>query len=223
MIRFVRFQGEAFVLRWSHSRAKRTARIVALSITVWLGITGGSRSAGAQTRSSPWTFGTTVNVSGGAAADSEATGAFGGAALGWEVTPTLGVEGSATWFDRGAGARAFGAALKGQAGFRLTQHVAPFAEGGIGLYRASFARTSLAVPDFYKLRINTAGPLVPDEHTFTDPAFVVGGGINFFISRHLAVRPDVEATIIRHKGTSHVLTAFAVRLAYHFEDHPVTP
>jgi hypothetical protein len=211
------------MLRCSHSGADYRAVVIATSVTGWLAIFACGTTAGAQTLGAPWTFGTTVNVSGGAATDSDATRPFAGAALGWEVTPTIGVEGSAAWFDRGAGARAFGAALKGQAGVRLTQHVVPFAEGGVGLYRASFERGSEAAPDFYRARMTTSGPLVPQEHTFTDPAIVVGGGVNLFVSRHIALRPDVETMIVRHGGSSHTLTAFALRLAYHFEDHPVTP
>jgi hypothetical protein len=32
--------------------------------------------------------------------------------------------------------------------------------------------------------------------TFTDPSLAFGGGVNVFVSRQIAVRPEVDATIV---------------------------
>lgn len=42
------------------------------------------------------------------------------------------------------------------------------------------------------------------------------------MSRHIALQPAVEAIIVTADSQSYTLTAFTVRVAYHFEDHPVT-
>jgi hypothetical protein len=47
--------------------------------------------------------------------------------------------------------------------------------------------------------------------------------LNVFVARHLAIRPDVEATIVRRNAQNYVVTAVSVHMAYHFEDHPITP
>ena len=42
-----------------------------------------------------------------------------------------------------------------------------------------------------------------------------------FVSQHIAVRPDVEATVVMRNPHTRVLATAAVHLAYHFEDHPI--
>jgi hypothetical protein len=76
------------------------------------------------------------------------------------------------------------------------------------------------MPEFYRRRV---GPGFGTTHTFTDPSFVVGGGVNVFTSRHWAIRPEVEAIVVRRQSRSYVVTAVTVGVAYHFEEHPVTP
>ena len=58
---------------------------------------------------------------------------------------------------------------------------------------------------------------------FTDPSLAGGGGTNVFLSRHWAIRPQVIATVVLGHSRSYVVTTGTVHLAYHFEDHPVTP
>jgi hypothetical protein len=58
---------------------------------------------------------------------------------------------------------------------------------------------------------------------FTDPMFQVGGGINVFMSRKVALQPAVEAMIVTRDGHALTMAAVSLRVAYHFEDHPVTP
>jgi hypothetical protein len=52
---------------------------------------------------------------------------------------------------------------------------------------------------------------------------VIGGGATFALTRHVALRPGVEAAIVVRDRSSNVLTTVALQAVYHFESHPVTP
>jgi hypothetical protein len=174
----------------------------------------------------PWTHGTTINAFAGAGHDAANTSALLGGAFGWEITPAVGVEARGTWFDRGAATGAFGADLTLQAGLTRPQTIVPFVAAGLGFYRAWFDSGAQNVPGFYGRRMmaGPAGAFGPGggaRQSFTDPSFVVGAGVNWYVTRHVAIRPDVGATIVRHGGAGHTVTTFSVRLAYHFEPHPM--
>jgi hypothetical protein len=169
-----------------------------------------------------WSNGTTIEGFAGAATDSSTTGALAGGGAGWEMTPRFGIAGSMAWLDRGTGAGAFSAALTAHASLLSPRGVVPFVTGGFGLYRASFDAVDDSIPDFYRPRIEAeSGPQT--TFTFTDPAFVVGGGVNVFASRNWSIRPKVDVMIVVRDSQSYVVTAAAVGVAYHFEDHPITP
>lgn len=191
----------------------------------WAAIAAIMVSAPAVAQTAPegneWSHGTSLNVFGGAAADSSKTGPLAGAAIGWEITPAFAIEGSGYWLDRGSGADAFAAALKVQVGLMVPHRAVPFLAAGVGLYHASFGPTADPVPDFYRQRMPAAtSPGVTS--TFTDPSFVVGGGVNIFVTPQIAIRPDVESMIVRRDSQNYVVTAVAVHFTYHFEGHPVT-
>lgn len=181
-------------------------------------------SAGAQSREAPtpvardWSHGSTVSVETGAAVDASTTGVFGGAALGWELKPKLMIEGSGRWANRDGDAAGFNAALKVRAGLRRSD-VSPFVEAGIGLYHLSTTTLS-DVPAFYGRR---AGADTSARHTFTDPSFHLGAGVNMFVTRRLAIQPAVDTMLVTGNADSFATGWFAVRVVYHFEDHPVTP
>lgn len=60
----------------------------------------------------------------------------------------------------------------------------------------------------------------PDVKEALWPLF---SGVNILVTRHIAIRPAVAVTMVfRHRDT-YTMTAGVVRLAYHFENHPVTP
>ncbi len=179
-------------------------------------------SAGAQPPApdSSWAHGTTVNVFAGSSSGSSTTGALAGGAFGWEITPALGVEARGTWLDRGHRANAFFADLTAQVGLTSPRRVVPFAEGGIGFYRARF-NDGAAVPEFYRRRLQATGLMAASQHTFTDPSFVVGGGVNVYLTTHLALRPDLNWVLVRRDAANDVLTTVSVHLAYHFERHPL--
>jgi hypothetical protein len=63
----------------------------------------------------------------------------------------------------------------------------------------------------------------PGTNTFTDPAFFAAAGVNAFTGRHVAVRPAVGAIIAVRNGQSYTVGTLAVRVEYHFEEHPVSP
>jgi hypothetical protein len=168
----------------------------------------------------PWSHGTTLSVFAGAASASSDTGPVAGGAVGWEITPWVAVEGSGSWLDRRRGADAFAADLKALVNLTRPHTVVPFLEGGIGMYRASFDMSRATFPEFYRRRL---GPDAENRQnlTFTDPSFILGGGVNLLVAPHVTIRPDVEAKIVRRDSQNHVVTALSVHLAYHFEDHRI--
>ena len=141
-----------------------------------------------------------------------------GGAVGWEMKPRLAFEGSGRWLGYDGDVTGFGAALSVRTGARRTD-VSPFGEAGFGLYRVS--GSIAALPDFYRARVNDANAL--GRRSFTDPAWHIGGGINVFVSRKLAVQPVVDVMLIRGDGRATTMGVFTVRGVYHFEDHLVTP
>ena len=166
-----------------------------------------------------WTHGTTVNLFAGTASASSETGPLAGGAVGWEVTRWVTVEGSGSWLNRRDNAEAFAADLKALINVAAARSVVPFVEGGIGLYPRLVRLVSRGPARRYQARTVAAAG---DRVTFTDPSFIVGGGVNLIASRHVAIRPDVEAKIVRRNSESYVVTAVSIHLAYHFEDHPIT-
>jgi hypothetical protein len=186
-------------------------------------LVGSSHIASAQITAPPnvWTRGTTENVFAGAASAPSSAGVLAGGAIGWEITPRLAVEGSGSWFSHRHGATAFAADLKALVHLLAVRPVAPFIEGGFGVYRATFDSTRGELPGFYQRRLDTA--VNRSRVTFTDPSFILGAGVDLFLNRHVTIRPDVEAKIVRRNSSNYVVTALSVHVAYHFEDHPITP
>jgi hypothetical protein len=43
------------------------------------------------------------------------------------------------------------------------------------------------------------------------------------VTRHWALRPEVQETAVLRDARSYWMTTFAFHVAYHFEDHPITP
>lgn|SRR5687767_6359421 len=219
-------------------------RLPAVTVA-WLAL---AAAAFAQTAAPhEWSRGTTLNGFAGIATESSSSGPAFGGALGWELTPRFALEGSGSWIEFDGRHNAFAAAMKVRGRLFGRRKIDPFLQGGIGLYRASFdARTdempgpmmngtfigampSLAsyrfgdVPHFYQHRMDDFAGDDMLRRTFTDPAFVFGGGVNLFVTRHLAIRPDVEAMVVVRDRRSQMVTSIGVHAVYHFEEHPVTP
>ena len=198
----------------------RASRFGALVIAMSAAVCGPA-SAQEGIRAGEWSRGTALGGFAGVAADGEHSGPAFGGVVGWEVTPRLTIEGSGAWFAFDDGAEAFAGSIRLRARLWGERKVDPFVVGGVGLYRASFDRTSAVAPAFYARRM-APGP-GPGDLTFTDPSLVAGAGVNIFVSRHFALRPDVETQIVMRDRRTHLVTSVAMHVVFHIESHPVTP
>jgi hypothetical protein len=178
-------------------------------------------SSSAQTiRPTEWSHGTTLSGFAGVPVQSEDSGVALGGAVGWEVTARFAIEGSGSWLDFGDGADGFAGTMMLRTRLFGRRTVDPFVQGGVGMYIASFD-AGATLPPFYERRTDV--PRLADAVTFTDPTLVAGGGANIYLSRHLAIRPDITATFVLRDGEHHFVPTFGLHVVYHFEDHPVTP
>ena len=172
--------------------------------------------AQAQGPTHKWSHCTTLTGSGGVAIGSDHTGATLGGAIGWEITPRVALEGSATWFDKQTGSSAFAAGLSVRGMLADSLWLAPFIEGGFGLYAASFdPKRATDIPPFYGNRMS--GTLT---NWFTDPAFFVGAGVDLMRRNNFAVRPTAGAIVAVRDGDAYTIGTFAVRVEYHFGGLP---
>jgi outer membrane protein with beta-barrel domain len=166
-----------------------------------------------------WSHCATLTGSGGVASASDDAGAMFGGAIGWEITPRVGLEGSVTWFDKPTGSSAFAAGLSVRSVLAASSWLSPFVEGGFGMYSVSFdPRTATDIPSFYRNRM-TGGM----TDTFTDPAFFAGAGVDVMRRNNLAVRPTAGAIIAVQDGETHAVGTFVVRVEYHFGGLPLAP
>ena len=170
-----------------------------------------------------WSRGTTLNIFAGASSEPQKGAFTAGGAIGWQLSPAMAIEGTGAWIDNQSAPTWFTAAMKFQARLAVAGGTNPYVEGGIGLCRSSFDAGDMNVPEFYRKRIveNPAASMM--THTFTDPTFAFGGGLNIIATRHFAIRPAVEFTTVFRNGDTLTMMAGVVRVAYHFENHPVTP
>ena len=178
------------------------------------------RVASAQTTPAArqFSWGSTVSGLVGAARSSGETAATFGAGIGWEGNPRFELGAQAAWLNQRTDITGFAASLFGvwtmATGDR--SRAVPFLKGGFGLYRASFDDPTTPLPSFYAGRDGSA-------RRFTDPTFTAGGGLSVYLSRHISVRPVVEAVLIRRYSKSQVIPMATVQAVYHFEKHNVTP
>ena len=192
------------------------------SIVAWVAL---ATSVGAQPAPDhAWSRGTTLQGFAGVAVDPATSGAAVGGALGWELTPRFGLEGAGTWFNFGDQYDAFGAGMKLRVRLSGTHKIDPFLHGGAGVYIADFGANHAEEPasGFYQRRMD-AEPDALFGHTFSDPALLFGGGVNLYLTRQFALRPNVEAMVVMDGGHSQVMTVVALHAVYLFEDRPVTP
>jgi hypothetical protein len=101
--------------------------------------------------------------------------------------------------------------------------VVPFVSGGVGLQRATFDSLASPAPDFYRRRMTDASSGLRTAYEFDDFAYSAGAGADIFVRRHLAVRPDVRLVFVTKDGNTRTVAIYGVHLAYHFEEHPITP
>jgi hypothetical protein len=191
----------------------------AMCVTLMLGLTGAAEAQGPDLRRC-----TTLNFLVGGSVGSETTQALLGGAFGWELLPRFSLETTTKWMVPDRGAEAFSALVTAQVQLSPRRKVVPFLTAGAGVLRASYDMETSVMPAFYARRMEQgSGPVSGTRRTFVDPAFVFGGGVSLFASRHVSVRPEVEAMIVHEDGRTRMTTSVAVRAGYHFETHRVTP
>jgi hypothetical protein len=174
--------------------------LVALSFTTLVGTTGAS----AQVDPMEWHKGTALSVFGGAASVTGGSDGALGAAIGWELTPRFTFEGSGLW-TIGDHVDAFTALAGTRVNLLPPRGVLPFLSAGAGVHRTT--RTELG-----------------RERGDDDFVVALGGGVDIYLKRHLALRPDVRVLLVnRDSGGTGTVTVYGVHLAYHFEEHPITP
>jgi hypothetical protein len=166
---------------------------------------------------------TTANLLLGGTAGRDVRQPLFGGAVGWELMPHFFLETTVKWLVPDKGADAFSAIVSAQIPLTGRQTVVPFFTAGAGAHRASFDIDRSAIPAFYARRLIDPGTMAGTQRSFVDPAFVTGGGVSIFASRHVSIRPEVEVMLVRHSSENYVLTSVGVRVAYHFETHRVTP
>jgi hypothetical protein len=205
--------------------ASRSVRCLHDCVRAWVlavALVGVAPHAWSQTVSpAEWHRGTTLAGFFGAASISADTDAAAGLALGWELTPHFTLEGRGTWFDTGPRADAFAAVLGARVPLLPARPVGPFLSGGVGMHRATFDAAYSGMPQFYRRRMS--GATAPRGETFDDFAVALGGGVDIFLARHLAVRPELTLLVLMDGSDRLALPVYGVQLAYHFESHPITP
>ena len=135
----------------------------------------------------------------------------------------LAIDGDAAWTTFGDGMSSFSASLKARLSFLGVRPVDPFVQAGVGYYRTAFSVDARHVPPFYEHRMMADLHPAGVPRAFNDPSLVAGAGVSIFVSRHFAIRPAVDATIVLHDRHGYVVTTVGLHGVFHFEDHPVTP
>jgi hypothetical protein len=71
--------------------------------------------------------------------------------------------------------------------------------------------------------MTSAAAQLRTEYDFDDITYTAGAGIDVFLRRRIALRPDVRLLFISNGGDTHTVAVYGLHLAYHFEEHPVRP
>lgn len=192
-------------------------RVVASAVCL-VAMTG---TATAQSQDNPFRFGTTLSGFAGGAADDQGTTAAAGLELGWEITRRLAIQGTTLWSAPGTGQHDFSVTLGPRINLTRGGRGVPFLAAGVGMYRAAFDSLAGPLPPFYGSRL-TASQRLDVGGTFDDFVASVGGGAEFFVHPHWAVRPDARVMMVFGNSDVRWVTAFGGSVAYHFERHPIS-
>jgi MFS family permease len=193
----------------------------ALGVGALLGL---ATAASAQVSPEEWHKGTALSLFGGGASATGGTDVAAGAAIGWELTPYLTLEGSGLWMP-GGNPDAFSALFGTRVNVVSRRTAVPFVSAGVGVHRAIVEKGQTDTPQFYMQRMNTGADAgtAQLERTFDDFVVAVGGGIDIHVKQHVTLRPDVRVLIVRAETGTRPVTVYGVHLVYHFEEHPITP
>jgi hypothetical protein len=183
---------------------------------------GHATPAAAQTTVEQWHKATALALFGGAASANGGTDGTVGASIGWEFTPRFTLEGSGLWMP-GGGPDVFSALFGSRVNLLPPRAAVPFVSVGLGMHRAEVAPGGRDVPRFYMRRMGAPGPQMMGERTFDDFLVAFGGGVDVYLRRHLALRPDIRVLLVNADAGTRAIAVYGVHLAYHFEEHPITP
>jgi menaquinone-dependent protoporphyrinogen oxidase len=175
-------------------------------------------AAAQQAAPMDWHHGSLLSGSFGAQAADSNVSPFAGAGLGWEFSPRLAIEGRANWFRVNDGPSDFTATLAAHMPLLTAGAVRPFVSAGAGMYRATIHPNAQNVPAFYRARIpdGTVG-----LQTFEDFVATVGGGLNVFVSSHVAIRPDVNLILVTTRSDVRPVGVYGFQVVYHFAPHTI--
>jgi hypothetical protein len=120
---------------------------------------------------------------------------------------------------------AFSALFGSRVNLLSPRRAVPFVSAGVGMHRATVDGGRSGTPAFYMRRmdVTAADPGMRLEQTFDDFVVALGGGVDIYLRRHLALRPDVRGLLVYADNDTRPVTVYGVHLVYHFEDHPITP
>lgn len=182
----------------------RWLRLAGLSAAAFLIV---APAASAQVESATWHKGTALALFGGASTANDTTDGVAGGMIGWELTPRLTFEGAGFW-RTGHRSDTFSALVGTRINLLRPRPVVPFVSVGAGVHRSRADR-----------------PLADGVRRATADHFAVGlgGGVDIALRRHLTLRPDVRVLLMDAAGGRQAVTLYGVSLAYHFEEHIVTP
>jgi hypothetical protein len=124
-----------------------------------------------------------------------------------------------SWFDRPAGDHTMAASLSARVRARTSTRAVPFVRAGLGLHLASFGEGEGTPPEFFRRRLRPGS----GYQTFRDPAVVLGAGVDFWTSRRVAARPEIESMIVWRGGHRYVVTSVSMQLSFLFEPGNITP
>lgn len=191
------------------------------ALTCWLFVLlfGWSATASAQdpgTAAGEFQHSTTLSVYVGTARASTTMDVAAGAAMGWQLTPHFGLEMRGYWLTADEHQNAFAAASAFRVSVRPGHRAVPFLAAGGGVYQMRFDAGFTTAPEFYRKRMTDISPVLP-HYQFTDPMISLGTGADVYLSRHVAIRPEVTALLVFGGGDVRAVPAYGVQVAYHFE------
>jgi uncharacterized protein involved in copper resistance len=203
-------------MRWTHSLHLTAFVLVTTAVTA-------VAQPPVKAAYEPSTRCSSLAVYGGVSTAESRTGGLAGGAIGWQISPWVGLEADSFWVDRPGSEAGFSAAFNARWSLVTGWKAIPFLKTGLGLYHASFDTGDDTVPAFYLDRLGDGSAGVGVKRSFTDPTAIVGGGVDIGLSRRVSLRPQADATFAFDHGKSRVMPGFTLHLAFHFDEHPITP
>jgi len=171
----------------------------------------------------PAKMGAAVTLFAGGASASTGTDPIVGGSIGWELTRLITIEGTGLWIDSRQ-MNVYVAYGGARATLPLRNNLAPFVAAGFGVQSASVDPNGPGIPPFYARRMTMpAGPGPGADQRFDDPVVALGGGFDYFVSPHVAFRPDLRVLLARDGEHTRSTMMLAVHVAYHFESHTSRP